>query len=67
MQFTSTRLKKNIYNKNVSSIRYTFIIFFYLKQNKIKQDFKKGKKKPPSTNERKRLRLKIGHPSANYG
>lgn len=43
------------------------LFFFYLKQNKIKQDLQKERKKTPTTNERKRLRLKIGHPSANYG
>lgn len=67
MQFTTTRLKKDIYNKNISTI-HIYFYFFYLKQNKIKQDFKKERKKnPPTTNERKCLRLKIGHPSANYG
>lgn len=46
MQFTTTRLKKDIYNKNISTIHiYYYYFFCYLKQNKIKQDFKKGKEK----------------------
>lgn len=48
MQFTTTRLKKDIYNKNISTIHiYYYYFFFYLKQNKIKQDLKKERKKKP--------------------
>lgn len=46
MQFTTTRLKKDIYNKNISTIHIYYYYFFYLKQNKIKQDLKKERKNP---------------------
>lgn len=54
MQFTATRLKKDIYNKKYFNDTHLLLLFFcYLKQNKIKQDFKKGKKKTP-INKRKK-------------
>lgn len=48
MQFTATRLKKDIYNKKYFNDTHLLLLFFcYLKQNKIKQDLKKERKKKP--------------------
>lgn len=48
------RLKKDIYNKNISTIHiYYYYFFFYLKQNKIKQDLKKERKKNTNSKRKK--------------